>query len=271
MKRYTIFHVPIGSFFSKALYREACHHWRGTGFAYLLALLAVCWIPFLVRIHSEIAHFVEVEAPRVVSQIPTLTILNGEASIEEPQPFLIREPGTGRPLVLIDTTGATTSLEDVQAVGLITRTQVLFRKSEVETRTFHLQGVERFVLDQARIRGWLDHLKRYLAPGLYPIVVLFSFIGRVFQSLIYAAIGFLFASLCRSRRTYGELLRLSVVAVTPGILLKTIQGVAQVQIPFAGLWYFLCAMGYLYLGVKAASQEEVPASAPAFSPPPSRD
>ena len=38
MKRYSIFHPLILSFFSKSLYRDVGKHWRGTGLLYLLVV-----------------------------------------------------------------------------------------------------------------------------------------------------------------------------------------------------------------------------------------
>jgi hypothetical protein len=258
MKRYSIIHVPALSFFSKALYRDVCFHWKGTGFAYLLLLLAVCWIAPIVKLHVGLSDFVDKVAPKIVSQVPTISIINGKASIKEPQPYSIMDPETGKTLVVIDTTGSTSSLEGTKAIGLVTSTQAIFKKSKIETRTFSFNDIEQFTLDKDKITGWLDTAKTFVAAALYPLAVLGSFIVRIIQLLIYAVIGMLFASWCKGNRTYGELLRLSVVAVTPCIIVKTILGIGQIHIPYAGLWYFLGAMGFLFFGVKAASQDECP-------------
>jgi hypothetical protein len=265
MKRYSIIHVPVLSFFSKALYRDVCLQWKGTGFAYLLLLLAVCWIAPIIKIHQDFSVFVDTEATQIISQIPTISIVNGKASVAEPQPHRITNPKTGETLVVIDTTGGIATLEDAEAIGLVTETHAIFKKSQVETRSFSFADVKQFTLGQDMITRWLAVTKRIMAPVLYPFAVLGSFLGRVIQVLLYAAIGMLFASWCKSRRTYVELLRLSIVAVTPVIIIKTLLGIGHVSIPFAGLWYFLGAMGYLFFGVKAASQDESPASADTLS------
>lgn len=265
MKQYSIIHIPVWSFFSKALYRDVCCQWKGTGFAHLFLLLLVCWIAPFVKIHEEFSNFVDNEAPKIVSQIPAISIVNGKASIDGPQPYYIQDPETGKKLVVIDTTGAITSLEDAGTFGLIMKTQAIFKKSGVETRIFSFRDIDQFTLDQDRITGWLAAAKKLVVPVLYPFAVIGSFIGRIIQLLIYAVIGLLFAALCKSKRTYAELLRLSVVAVTPCIITKTILGIAQISIPIASLWYFLAAMGFLFFGVKAASQDEDPISEPTMS------
>jgi hypothetical protein len=260
MKRYSIIHIPAWSFFSKSLYHDVCHEWKGFGFVYLLLLLAVCWTAPIVKLHMVVSDFVDNDAPKIVSQIPVISIVEGKVSIDEPQPYHIREPEKGETLVVIDTTGAITSLEDMEAIVLITETQVIYRESDIETRTFSLEGVKDVTLDQDVVTGWLAVGKKYVALAFYVLALLGSFVGRIIQMLIYAAIGILFSSLCKSERTYAQLLRLSVVAVTPCIIIKTLLGAAQTSVPYAGVWYFLVAMGYLFFGVKAASVEGGPTS-----------
>jgi len=254
MKRYSLYHVPILSFFSARLYRDVAIQWKGVGFLYLLLLLAICWIPVMVDLHTSLSDFVDNEAPKIVTQVPTLTIVDGEASIEEPQPYYITDPDTGDPLVIIDTTDQITSLHDTDAIALITKTQAEFRKSKFETRTFRFDEIKNFTVDQATINRWLDKIKTITAPALYPLAVAGSFVYRIVQMLIYALVGMLFASCCGSTRSYASLLRLATVAVTPCILVSTILGLANVHVPIAGLWYLLGALAYLFFGVRAASR-----------------
>jgi len=256
MRRYCIFHIPVMSFFSKSLYRDVAFRWKGTGFAYLLLLLAVCWLFGMVKIQAGLANFVDNEAPAVISQVPTIRITNGEASIDEPQPYPIKDPKSGEILVLIDTTGSINSLDQTEALVLVTKTELIARKSDVETRTFSFAGVENLTLNQQIIEGWLNIAKTFLVAMIYPFVVLGSFMFRIVQALIYAALGILFAKWRKVELPYGALLRLSVTAVTPAIIAKTLLGVGGVHLPFAGLWYFLAAMGYLLFGVTACAQAE---------------
>ena len=268
MKRYSLIHIPAWSFFSADLYRDVCHRWKGTGLGYLLLLLAICWIAPIVHLHSQLSEFVDKQVPEVASQVPVLTFKDGKVSIDEPEPYYITLPGTNMNLVVIDTTGGITSLEEAKAFGLISETQATFRNSEVETRTVSFRDFEDFVLTQDIINGWVAAVRRFAAPICYVFAVLGSFVGRIVQVLIYAAIGMLFASWCKSRRTYLQLLRLAAVAVTPCIIIKTILHAAEVHPPSAGVWYLLCALGFLFFGVWAAAQEEIPTGEPAPPPTP---
>ena len=142
MKQYSIHHVPLWSFFSRRLYRDVCFEWRGVAFGYLLVLLAVCWVAPMLKLHMQFGEFVDNDAPPFLSQVPVITITDGRASIAEPQPYEIVDPDSGRPLVVIDTTGQVTSFKDTEAVALLSATQVMVKNSDIETRTFDLEEID---------------------------------------------------------------------------------------------------------------------------------
>ena len=256
MKRYSIIHIPVWSFFSQALYRDIALQWKGTCFGYLFLLLAVAWIPAMIVLHQSFSAFVADEAPKLTAQLPHLTILDGEASITEPEPFFFENPDTGMPLAIIDTTGSITSLDDTPAKLLITRTEAIFETNESETETISFSEIDDFKIGPEQADQWLKTLNRVAAPVLYPLAVLGSYAYRIVQALIYAVVGLLFASLFHARIGYAALLRLSVAAVTPCIIVNTVLGVQGVALPFAPLWYFLATMGYLLFAVSAVSQAE---------------
>lgn len=252
MKKFSIFHVPFMSFFSKELYQDVGLYWKGVNFGYLLLLLAVCWIPAIIKIRTVYSGFVREEAPPIVLQVPEITITDGQVSITESQPYYISDPENDDVLAIIDTTGTIISLEDSNAFCLLTKNSLIARKNKFETQTYDLSQVEHFVLDGDRIMSWLQTSKKFLVIVIYPFALLGSYIYRIVQALIYAAIGLLFASFCKVVLSYNTLLRLATVAVTPCIIAGTVFDLAGVSLP-APL-YLLAALGYLFFGVKAVSQ-----------------
>lgn len=260
MKRFKIFHIPVLSFFSKELYRDVGLNWKGTCFGYLFLLLAVCWIPVMVTFHLGLSRFIEDKAPVFIEQVPEITITDGQASIEEPQPYYITAGDANDVLMVIDTTGQINSPDDANAFVLLTKTKLIHRKSDVELQTFDLAQVKEFTLNQTKITSWLNVLAKIFAPVSYVFALIGSCVFRIIQALIYAAIGMLFVSWCKARLTYDALLRLAVVAVTPCIIVKTILSIADIRIPYAPLLYLIAALAYLFFGVKAASEPVQPAS-----------
>ncbi len=258
MKKFSIIHIPVLSFFSKDLYIDVGLYWKGVGFAYLLLLLAICWIPTMIKIHIGFSDFINNDAPTVVEQVPEITITDGQVSIEEPEPYYIKDPDSGDVLAIIDTTGTIKSLEDANAICLLTKTNIMWRQGEFEIRTIDLSKVKKFVLDSERIMGWLHTARKFLVIIIYPFALLGSYLYRIVQALIYAAIGLLFALWCKVTLSYATLLRLAVVAVTPCIIVSTVLGLAGVHLPYAGLIYLVAALAYLFFGVHATAQTTGP-------------
>ncbi len=254
MRRYSIFHIPALSFFSKKLYIDVGLNWKGVNFLYLLLLLAVCWIPTMIKVHLGAADFVNNEAPAIVNQIPEITITDGQVSIKETQPYYIKDPDSNEPLAIIDTTGQIESLEDTDAFCLLTGNKVITKKSKFETRTYDLLNIKAFAVDSERITGWLHIGRKFLAVVIYPFALLGSYLFRIVQALIYAAVGLLFALWCKVTLSYATLLRLAVVAMTPCLLAKTIFGIADIHLPYAALISLVITLAYLFFAVKANSE-----------------
>ena len=160
MKRYRFFHIPLLAFFSKDLYTDVALNWNRTCLGYLFLLLAVCWIPRTMKINSQFADFMDTEAQKLIFQVPTITIKDGTASIDEPEPHYIYDIEKGKTLAAIDTTGQSTSLDDVDALVLLTVDKIMYKQGPSETRTFDLSQVKEFSLDQDMLTNWLNILKK---------------------------------------------------------------------------------------------------------------
>jgi hypothetical protein len=251
-----MFQAPVMAFFSPGFYRDVGLHCKGTGFLYLLLLLVICWLPGFISFQLSVAGYLRNKAPALISQIPPIRIIKGEAFVDVTQPYKIIDPDSGVVLALIDTTGNTVSLEGTEARALLTRTEAIFKESDVETRSFSFKKIEHFTVDQERVTGWLTVFRRYGAVAFFALAVIGSFAFRIVQLLIYAAIGLLFAKWCKTSESYLVLLRLSVMAVTPVVIVGTVIGIAGIKIPLQDLLYFIVAMAYLFLGVKAVARKE---------------
>src|SRR3990172_8756471 len=127
MKQYGVFHPLLLSFYSNALYRDVAKNWKGVGFLYLLLLLALTWIPVMIHFHNNLSEGISREAPKFVNQIPKITITKGEVSVDVPVPYYIIEPQSGVQLVAIDTSGQITSLDQTNAVALLTKKSFIMK------------------------------------------------------------------------------------------------------------------------------------------------
>ncbi len=255
MKRHSALDALVLSFCSKPLYQDVATNWRGTGFAYLLLLLALCWVPEMAKLQIGFSKYVREDAAKLVKQIPSITISDGEVSTDVETPYFIKDPEKGKVLAIIDLTGQYTSLDNSPADMLLTKHQV-FTRNNYEIRTYDLKGVKSFHLDQNRVQGWLNVARSWMLVVIYPFALLFSFVYRIVQALIYGACGMIIAKIVKVELEYLTLLRLAAVAVTPAVILDTIRSVGSIHIPLWSLLCFLIAMGYLFFAVNANTARE---------------
>ena len=256
MKRFSLLHPLYMSFYSSELYQDVGRNWKGAGLGYLFLAMALLQLPMAAKIHVSFSQWVATGANQVVDRIPQITIRDGEVSTNVETPYYIPQPpdsasrvSAAEYLAVIDLTGKYKTLEDVSSDLLLTRHSVTMRNQR-EVRTYDLSQVESFSMDGARVRGWLDSARFVVAPLFYGFVLLFSFLYRVAQVALYAAVGILFARSLNVALEYPALMRLAAVAVTPAMILNEAVNLTQVHIP---LWSLLClgmALGYLYFGIK---------------------
>lgn len=256
-KKYSFIHALYMSFFSRELYQDVGKNWKGYGFIYLVFILLLYWAPETARFQEDISDYVTEAAPPVVSQVPTVTISRGEASIKEPVPYFINYPDKAAkdtPFIIIDTTGQFKSIGNSKAVALVTKTQVIFKKYPAGIRTFDLAGIDKLVIDQNRVNGWIELFRNWFAIILFPFVLFFSWLFHVTQVFLCAFIGTYYAKRSGVALSYQTLVRLAVISYTPGILFQALHSVLGIEFPSSGLVSFIIALAYLYLAVGANSE-----------------
>lgn len=241
------------SFFSKSLYRDVARNWRGLCFTYLFSLLALYSIPVAMKVQTEFSDFLTEEAPKYIKQVPAITISKGKVSIDNPEPYFIRDEKTGAAWAIIDTTGKTNSLGNTKTVLLLTKASLIVKRNETETKTFDLSGIDSLFIDRSAIYNFLDSLEDWIAVLVYPFVVIFSFLSRAVEIFIFALIGLLFARTRKASLDYRTLVRLASVSLTPVLVCEGIFSLADVRLVYWPLMSLIISLGYLFFAVKVNS------------------
>ncbi len=110
-RRYSIFHPWVMSFYSKSLYRDVGQRWRGCGFFYVFLLLLVCWLPLTYQFSQTMYDLEEKLVPVIANEVPqNITFKDGELSINEKMPYVIKDPDSGDPIIVVDTSGQINNL-----------------------------------------------------------------------------------------------------------------------------------------------------------------
>ena len=239
------------SFYSRALYRDIGTNWKGTGFLYLLLLLAICWLPIMYQFDRGLESFATKEAPIFIAKMPVFTVKNGQISIDKPLPFIVSDE-SGNPFIVIDTKAKYADLIQQPGQIFVSDTEIIVKKEGGQVQVIDLPKDLTTVMGPAQVTTALNGFKSWAVFILYPILVLSSYIYRILQALIYAGIGCLIlAPIMKVKLNYTTVLRLSVIAVTPAIILNTILSLLAWSFPFESLFYFVITMIYLMFGLSA--------------------
>lgn len=256
MRRYTILHAPALSFFSGALYRDVAREWRGLGWLHLLFVLSISWAMVFLVWHGRLDRAIEEGAPKVLEQVPTVTVRGGVTSADVAQPYAIRDE-QGKPVVVIDTTGGTADPEQagIEEGLLLARTK-LFLRNRRETRVFDLKDVPDGTLGRKDLARALDWFRRWWWAIAFPCFVGLSFAARAAQNLLYALVGQAIAGALGVRLPFEAFMRLAAIAVTPVLLIDTVLWVAGLPAPPCA-WQIggvAVALAYLYVGIRASAE-----------------
>ena len=251
------------SFYSPDLYRDVGRRWKGWGLGYLLLLLSLSWIPAMIRMHLALGRFNEAVARDYLPKFPQIAVRAGQVSTEPAGPHVFAEPGTRKPVLVIDTAAKSTDYPELEDGLLVTQSELVVRNSRKrETRTQDLSQVDGIAFGRDAVRGWLELGRRVSVPLAYPLLLALSFLYRVSLLTFYAAVAMLFGERVKALG-YGTLVRLSAVALTPVVVLDTVVSSTGIQVPFWSLICLAVALGYLWMGANAAAE---PDPAPAAIP-----
>ncbi len=243
------------SFYSRSLYRDVARNWNGSAFAYLFILMIICLIPFTYKVYHRAEAVFGPSTSQFVNQLPVVTIKNGEMSIDKPAPYFIREPSTHEVVAVFDPTGKFSTLTKKSMMVLVTKTQIIYRTGDEQSRIFNLSTVKDTTFGPANVSAGIEKLKHWGILLLYPLLVVMAFVYRVIQSLLYGLIGLFFSLFTKAKITYGESICLSIIAATPSIILSTVLNYFDVSFPGELLLYFVVSMAYLYCAIRWASDK----------------
>ena len=254
-RRYGLRHPYVMSFYFKPFYRDVALHWRGLAFVHLFILLALTGVAFMLHFHTIASIFVNEQAPAIIAQLPTIDIQGGEVKVAVQQPFNIFKPDTQELFAVIDTTGQIRSLRQTQAMLLLTRSQLMARIGPGDSRVIDLGAIDALRLTQGDMAQWLQTSLRWAPFVLYPLALFFTYCLRTVQVLIYAGIGMVMASLLKRALPFGAAASVAVMAMTPVILIDALIMILNIHLPLWGLGSFIVAFGYLFFGIRAATDE----------------
>jgi hypothetical protein len=248
--QYSILRPLYMAFFSKALYQDVGRNWKGFGLVFIFSLVALCTIPFVLTAQLEFSNLLNREAPAIIKQMPSIRVTKGKVSIDKPEPYFVRDQRSGDPLIIFDTKGEFPSMTDSKAVLLVSRTSVIFRNNRGQTSVLDLSGYDGLYLDKRLLYEWMDELESSFALIFYPVAVMFSFLLRLIEIVVFGAIASLFMRTVGQSPYYRMYMRLAAISLTPGMVLGALLNTAGIALPFWWLISLPLAVAYFLFAVR---------------------
>lgn len=250
MPQYNVFQAIFMSFYSKGLYRDVAQNWGGRAFLYLLVLLVITWIPYIATYQIMASQIYPQFVDKLVPQVPVITVKNGKISTPEKRPYFIVMPNSKRNIVTIDTTGQYKTPTQANSSVLITETQIISQNNN-ETRIKDVPNTTNIVIDPSAIKNHTDYYLKFFWVLLFLVMVPLSYIGRLIQVLVYSIIGIIISSMGSVGLSYGQVMKIMMVAITPVIILTLILDFSPISLSHPGIVSFIVAMAYMCFGIFA--------------------
>ena len=224
-------------------------------FVYLLLLFLIIYFISGTRTFIATRLGIDELVTNLTTSMPDFKLENGEFSFAGEMPYYISS-STNEAFV-IDTTGKVdvNVLKDVGSGMLVTKDKVYVKRSEIETREFSLKELEGVTLTKADVLEFL--------PKLSWIVFIFIAFGFIFvlgwkllNAVILALLGLIANAMFGSRLKYGNLLNISIYALTLPMLIQLAVNLYGYPIPYFGLIYWTISILYVAMAVKNCREEE---------------
>jgi hypothetical protein len=236
------------AFYSKHTYIRAAREWKGVGYGYLFVMIFLSTMCIGIWVHTWTNVAIGQIEKLILPQLPTMTFKEGHLTIDKELPYVIAV--SGKNIVRFDKTdvqpddpadfaplivGETGCAHYVRGHGLVR--EWIYKK--IFSAIIEPFGIAKYI---AFLKTWFGLI---VTAVLLPIH--FGFVAT--QTLLLGLIGRVFTGTMNFILSYSKLVRISVVAVTPGVVLGTILIVTNQFFP---LWlgiYSVMAAVYLFYGV----------------------
>ncbi len=253
MQKHSVAEGLYLSFFSRPFYQDVGRRWKGFCLLYLLAVIAVCTIPSALRMQSDLRDLMSEEAPPYIRQLPRITIAKGVLSTDVPMPYRIVNPKTGEPVLIIDTSGQTVSLEGSKAFALATKSSLIVRLSprQVHTYTFSDLSSETLTIDHVNAYDIIDVFIGMYPFIVYPFLLALSYLVWVAEALVLSVPARVYAKRLSLQLDFRAVVRICVVSTTPALIVGAGLLIAGVSLPYWSLLSMIGAMGFAVFGIQA--------------------
>lgn len=189
-----------------------------------------------------------------------IKISSGQVTTNVQEPYFIDsceiESEANQPLLVIDTNTpfSKTQLDQYKTVAWLTKDSIVYKKSNLETRSYSLTEIKDFKLNKTSV----DSLSSMISPWLKfagPALMFLAFIGiylsydfKLIYLLALAAVIWLLAKIFKKTLPYGQSYKLGLHAITLPFLVELVINFTSKWTNFSGFpfMFTLIALGVIF-------------------------
>ncbi|MDD5194544.1 MAG: DUF1189 domain-containing protein [Candidatus Omnitrophica bacterium] len=226
----------------------------GRAFKYLFLFLLVITVALTARYSYMVNYGLGLARSWSEKNLPVIHVDDGVVSADVKQPYQIEvEDG----VVIIDTTGAITSLDGYDKGTLLTKHELIFKKNAAESRVYSLREIKSLTID----KQFLEKAKKIIIIAAIPIILIGMYLyfcfARLLQILLFSLIALVIAAIMRTKLTYKQVFNISVYAASASMLLGLVAALLLKPIPYFGWLYNCVYVIYLIFALRQCKTENI--------------
>lgn len=266
MNKISFFQKLSLPFYSGEYYRHVVKNNKGFGLKTFFAVLTLNWLVMFLIVGVGFVRLInnpkfQDANDTLARQIPTLTINAGRASFSEPTPYVVNIPETNDPLVVfVSENDVVDSGATDKAIFVVSETEIRINQNgSKQSRSYSMSDIDDMVVDGKMVVEFAQKVFLMVVPILLVMLLLVSYLFRLLQVFVYAAIGQVFNGIFGTSLRYDQMCRLTTAALTPVLVLDLF-----VFYIWSGpkLWFFNFFLAMAFLGFGVSNQKQTPNAAP---------
>lgn len=242
-----------------SIYKEVISERASFAVRYILWLVFFSTIILSVRASFDFFRLLNQSAEWAKAKIPTITIKQGQASSDVPQPYTAQEREF---TFILDTTGSTSKIDAPRGL-LVAKDKIIYKESQFQTREYSLSNIPHLIFDANLIDKWKKVASALALPIVAVGIFLWNCLARFLQVFYFSLFSMLINKARHINLGYSALFNIGAYAITPAVILGLIVNVVGVPLPI--FWTFYAAVYITYLTIAISHCKAAGASGPAVA------
>lgn len=264
------------SIYSPEFYKSIPAKFLGSAFKYffLLGLLVTLITtaslikPLIIDLSGQIES-ISKETINGYPQNLEVYIKDGQASINQQEPYFIALPEKDSStdfhnLIVIDTETpfSITQFNEYKTATWLTKDSLFYRSEQNQVRGFELKNMDDLTVNKELLNSLYNQFSPYI-KFIGPIILFLAFLGiyivfsfRLIQLLFIALIVFLISKLIKKNLTYGISYKMSMFAITLGVLVELLISLTSRWTNFHGFPFMFTILALAVIFTNYFSKKE---------------